>query len=66
MWSGCATCIFRAGSPPTGMGVDKIAAFYDDAVKQACDAFSAAKAYYLRSLSTEAGLSWRARRWGKI
>ena len=27
-----------------GMGVDKIAAFYDDPVKQACDAWSAAKA----------------------
>jgi 2-polyprenyl-6-methoxyphenol hydroxylase-like FAD-dependent oxidoreductase len=49
-----------------GMGVDKISAYYDDEIKQACDSFSAAKAYYLRSLSIDAGLSWTARRWGKM
>ena len=49
-----------------GMGEEKIAAFYDDAVKVACDAASAAKAYYLRSLSTETGLAWQARRWGRF
>jgi 2-polyprenyl-6-methoxyphenol hydroxylase-like FAD-dependent oxidoreductase len=48
-----------------GMGTDKIAAFYDDEVKIACDRFSADKAYYLRSLSTETALSWRARRGAK-
>jgi 2-polyprenyl-6-methoxyphenol hydroxylase-like FAD-dependent oxidoreductase len=48
------------------MGNDKIAAFYDDEVKVACDKFSAHKAYYLRSLSTETGLAWRARRGGKF
>jgi hypothetical protein len=48
------------------MDKDKIAAFYDDEVKIACDKFSADKAYYLRSLSTEAGLAWRARRWAKF
>jgi 2-polyprenyl-6-methoxyphenol hydroxylase-like FAD-dependent oxidoreductase len=52
------------GTP--GMGKEKIAAFYDDAVKIACDKFSADKAYYLRSLSTETGLAWRARRGGKF
>jgi 2-polyprenyl-6-methoxyphenol hydroxylase-like FAD-dependent oxidoreductase len=46
-----------------GMGVDKIAAFYDDPVKQASDIHSATKAYYLRSLSIEPGLPWQARRW---
>jgi 2-polyprenyl-6-methoxyphenol hydroxylase-like FAD-dependent oxidoreductase len=46
-----------------GMGTDKIATFYDDPVKRACDAASTAKAYHLRSLSTADGLSWRARRW---
>jgi O-antigen/teichoic acid export membrane protein len=46
-----------------GMGEDKIASFYDDPVKQAADRHSLTKAYYLRSLSTEAGLVWRARRW---
>jgi 2-polyprenyl-6-methoxyphenol hydroxylase-like FAD-dependent oxidoreductase len=45
-----------------GMGEDKIAAFYDDPEKRACDAFSTDKAYYLRSLSTDAGLAWRTRR----
>jgi 2-polyprenyl-6-methoxyphenol hydroxylase-like FAD-dependent oxidoreductase len=49
-----------------GMGPDKIAAYYDDEVKQDCDSYSAAKAHYLRSLSIDAGLSWRARRWGKL
>ena len=49
-----------------GMGKEKIAAFYDDEVKVACDKFSADKAFYLRSLSTEPALSWRARRWGKF
>jgi 2-polyprenyl-6-methoxyphenol hydroxylase-like FAD-dependent oxidoreductase len=49
-----------------GMGREKISAFYDDAVKAACDTFSADKAFYLRAMSTEAGLSWRARRWGKF
>ena len=39
-----------------GMGVDKIAAFYDDPVKRACDRHSADKAFNLRSLSIEPGL----------
>jgi 2-polyprenyl-6-methoxyphenol hydroxylase-like FAD-dependent oxidoreductase len=46
-----------------GMGADKIAAFYDDPVKTASDAASEAKAYFLRSLSTEGAPIWRARRW---
>jgi 2-polyprenyl-6-methoxyphenol hydroxylase-like FAD-dependent oxidoreductase len=49
-----------------GMDTDKIAAFYDDPVKRACDAASIAKAYHLRSLSTANGLSWRARRWARF
>ena len=49
-----------------GMGEDKIAGFYDDEIKKDCDSFSAAKAFYLRSISIDAGLSWRARRWGKL
>ena len=48
------------------MGVEKIAAFYDDPVKQASDVHSATKAYYLRSLSTEPGLPWQARRWARF
>lgn len=49
-----------------GMGEEKIAAFYDDPVKAASDNASAAKAYHVRSLSIEDGLSWRARRWGRF
>jgi 2-polyprenyl-6-methoxyphenol hydroxylase-like FAD-dependent oxidoreductase len=49
-----------------GMGADKIAAFYDDPVKRACDADSAARAFYVRSLATDAGILWQARRWGKF
>ena len=49
-----------------GMGAEKIAAFYDDPVKRACDSFSTNKAYYLRSLSLEAGWPWRARRWTRF
>jgi 2-polyprenyl-6-methoxyphenol hydroxylase-like FAD-dependent oxidoreductase len=45
-----------------GMGADKIAAFYDDPVKVACETFSRDKAFFLRSLSTETGALWRARR----
>jgi 2-polyprenyl-6-methoxyphenol hydroxylase-like FAD-dependent oxidoreductase len=45
-----------------GMGTDKIAAYYNDPVKTACDAASEAKAFFLRSLSTETAASWRARR----
>jgi 2-polyprenyl-6-methoxyphenol hydroxylase-like FAD-dependent oxidoreductase len=46
-----------------GMGVEKIAAFYDDPVKQASDAASTANAYYVRSIATDASLRWHARRW---
>jgi 2-polyprenyl-6-methoxyphenol hydroxylase-like FAD-dependent oxidoreductase len=45
-----------------GMGEDKIATYYDDPVKQACDAWSAAKAYHFRSVSIEPGITWRIRR----
>ncbi len=49
-----------------GMDAEKIAAFYDDPVKQACDKFSLAKAYALRSFSIDPGLRWRAQRWAKF
>ena len=49
-----------------GMDEGKIAGFYDDPVKSASDAASTTKAYFLRSLSTEGGVSWRARRWGRF
>ena len=49
-----------------GMGTEKITAFYDDPVKTACDARCLAKAYHLRSLSIDNGLSWRAQRWARF
>jgi 2-polyprenyl-6-methoxyphenol hydroxylase-like FAD-dependent oxidoreductase len=49
-----------------GMGTEKIAAFYDDPVKQACDAWSSAKAYDFRSVSIDNGLYWRAQRWARF
>jgi 2-polyprenyl-6-methoxyphenol hydroxylase-like FAD-dependent oxidoreductase len=45
-----------------GMGLDKIAAFYDDPVKKACDAWAAEKAISFRSVSIDTGLHWRAQR----
>ena len=61
----CNTHIPRWLASP-GMGEEKIGGFYDDAVKAASDAQSAAKALYLRSLSTDDRLPWRARRWSRF
>lgn len=49
-----------------GMGADKIAAFYDDPVKRACDAFSIAEATKLRLMSTDSGLVWAFHRWARF
>lgn len=49
-----------------GMGADKIAAFYTDPEKRACDDFCHGKAFSLRSFSTDPSLAWRARRWIKF
>ena len=49
-----------------GMDTGKIAAFYDDPVKKACDAWSSAKAYNFRSLTLENELYWRAQRWARL
>lgn len=46
----------------SGMGVDKIAQFYDDPVKQAADARSARLAAYRRSLTVDDSLSWELHR----
>lgn len=45
-----------------GMGAEKTRAFYDDPVKRAADAKSLAKAFFLRSISTDPGALWAARR----
>lgn len=49
-----------------GMDADKIAAFYEDPEKIACEAECLAKAYHLRSLSTDNALAWRAQRWARF
>src|SRR6201996_5737240 len=49
-----------------GMGTDKIAAFYDDPVKRACDAWASPKAIVFRALSTERELYWSAQRWARF
>ena len=49
-----------------GMDEAKIAAFYDDPVKTACDAWSIAKAYNFRSVSIHSGFAWRLRRWARF
>lgn len=49
-----------------GMSEDKIAAFYDDPVKQECDAWSAAKAWSFRSVTIDDGIYWRAQRWARF
>ena len=49
-----------------GMSVGKIEVFYRDPVKTACDQACEDKAYYLRSLSTEIGFPWQARRWTRF
>jgi 2-polyprenyl-6-methoxyphenol hydroxylase-like FAD-dependent oxidoreductase len=49
-----------------GMGADKIANFYDDPVKRACDTHSLEKAYKLRSLSIDASLPWKMQRVGRF
>ena len=49
-----------------GMDERKIAEFYDDPEKLACEARCLTKAYHLRSLSIDNGLSWRAQRWARF
>jgi 2-polyprenyl-6-methoxyphenol hydroxylase-like FAD-dependent oxidoreductase len=49
-----------------GMDENKIASFYDDPVKQACDAWSMAKAVSFRKVTIENGLYWRAQRWARF
>lgn len=49
-----------------GMAADKIASFYNDPEKIACERACVAKAYHLRALSTDNGLKWRAQRWARF
>jgi 2-polyprenyl-6-methoxyphenol hydroxylase-like FAD-dependent oxidoreductase len=49
-----------------GMGLEKIASFYADPVKRACDRFSLQKAFSARSVSTDEALPWAAWRWARF
>jgi len=49
-----------------GMDQAKVAAFYDDPVKTACDAWSAAKAHDFRTLTIDNGIYWQAQRWARF
>jgi 2-polyprenyl-6-methoxyphenol hydroxylase-like FAD-dependent oxidoreductase len=49
-----------------GMAEGKIASFYDDPVKQACDAWSMGKAISFRKVTIENGLYWQAQRWARF
>lgn len=50
----------------SGMGADKIAQFYDDPVKRACDEHSEEKAFDLRSLTVDTSLTWTAHRYARF
>jgi 2-polyprenyl-6-methoxyphenol hydroxylase-like FAD-dependent oxidoreductase len=50
----------------SGMGIDKINAFYDDPVKLACDSYSHDKAYTLRSISIDGSPLWMLQRWARF
>jgi len=45
-----------------GMDETKIASFYEDPVKQACDAWSSAKAFSFRKVTIDRGFYWQAQR----
>ncbi|WP_257166570.1 NAD(P)/FAD-dependent oxidoreductase [Bradyrhizobium sp. SRS-191] len=49
-----------------GMSEGKIAAFYDDPVKAACDAWSLDKAWRFRDVSIGSGPYWLAQRWARF
>src|SRR5262249_6019792 len=49
-----------------GMDAAKIADFYDDPVKRACDAWSEAKAFDFRSISISTSPYWSAQRWARF
>src|SRR5882757_4736622 len=53
----------RSGLKSPTMGEDKIASFYNDPVKQACDAWSSAQSFSFRKVTMEKGPYWQAQRW---
>ena len=49
-----------------GMGEDKIASFYDDPAKQACDAWATAKSFDFRKVTMDNGPYWQVQRWARF
>jgi 2-polyprenyl-6-methoxyphenol hydroxylase-like FAD-dependent oxidoreductase len=49
-----------------GMGEDKIASFYDDPVKRACDAWSTAQSFSFRKVTMDNSPYWQAQRWARF
>ena len=49
-----------------GMSAAKIAAFYADPVKRACDEWAAAKAFDFRAVSIGTSPYWTAQRWARF
>ncbi len=49
-----------------GMDEAKIAAFYDDPVKRACDEWALEKAYSFRAVSIDPGFHWVLARWARF
>jgi len=49
-----------------GICEDKIAAFYDDPVKQACDAWSSAQSFSFRKVTLDNSPYWQAQRWARF
>ena len=56
----------RAWLETPGMERQKVAQFYADPVKRACDDFAKDKAFQLKSFSLDPSLTWNLRRWGKF
>ena len=48
------------------MGEDKIASFYDDPVKQACDSWSSEQSFSFRKVTLDNGPYWYAQRWARF
>jgi 2-polyprenyl-6-methoxyphenol hydroxylase-like FAD-dependent oxidoreductase len=57
----CNECIPQWLATP-GMGIDKIARYYEHPRKRACDSSSLRDAAYIRSLSLELSIPWQLRR----
>jgi len=49
-----------------GMDESKIATFYDDPVKRACDQWAMEKAYSFRAVSIDPGFHWAMARWARF